>query len=341
MHAPGVLDVYESYHSSALRQRAVEECLEQIRADDRFTHCISIGPVSLHVGARAYGLCACACVGTLYMHAGHQPFFISMADLGPGVVEVPYAIIGLVLTAVVGILLIMIVFVCCKSGRGNGSKQQDDETDLSTDGETDLSTDGEREISTDDGTEFIELYYRPSNTEQLSATLESGMELDEKKLIKEYARKHNFTILITNLADLVWYNKSKKNHAEKAFVKYLEKQSNEYIREITEIKIKNSPCSKRRCAEKLVEFYKKRPDLNKPVIKIGRIHRIKEGTDKGKPDEAAIKLLLEAKFQVDVWHEMHTAMPMDGTSEILERIKKNTWCSLLYNVALKIIVKFI
>ncbi|CAI8009857.1 Lanosterol synthase [Geodia barretti] len=41
-----IANVYESVHSSYLRSWAVRECLEHIRADDRFTHCISIGPIS-------------------------------------------------------------------------------------------------------------------------------------------------------------------------------------------------------------------------------------------------------------------------------------------------------
>ncbi|XP_055019806.1 lanosterol synthase isoform X2 [Boleophthalmus pectinirostris] len=41
-----MLNVYESHHSSALRQRAVEELYDHIQADDRFTKCISIGPIS-------------------------------------------------------------------------------------------------------------------------------------------------------------------------------------------------------------------------------------------------------------------------------------------------------
>lgn len=40
------LNIYESHHSSALRQKAVAELYDHIQADDRFTHCISIGPIS-------------------------------------------------------------------------------------------------------------------------------------------------------------------------------------------------------------------------------------------------------------------------------------------------------
>ncbi|XP_075463510.1 lanosterol synthase isoform X2 [Ascaphus truei] len=41
-----VLNVYESCHISALRRRAVHELYDHITADDRFTKCISIGPIS-------------------------------------------------------------------------------------------------------------------------------------------------------------------------------------------------------------------------------------------------------------------------------------------------------
>lgn len=44
--AYSVLNIYESHHSSALRQKAVAELYDHIQADDRFTHCISIGPIS-------------------------------------------------------------------------------------------------------------------------------------------------------------------------------------------------------------------------------------------------------------------------------------------------------
>lgn len=41
-----LLNIYESHHSAALRQKAVAELYDHIQADDRFTHCISIGPIS-------------------------------------------------------------------------------------------------------------------------------------------------------------------------------------------------------------------------------------------------------------------------------------------------------
>uniref|UniRef100_A0A8C9TXW1 Terpene cyclase/mutase family member n=1 Tax=Scleropages formosus TaxID=113540 RepID=A0A8C9TXW1_SCLFO len=41
-----VMNVYEAHHSTALRGRAVKELYDHIKADDRFTKCISIGPIS-------------------------------------------------------------------------------------------------------------------------------------------------------------------------------------------------------------------------------------------------------------------------------------------------------
>ncbi|XP_075961813.1 lanosterol synthase [Anarhichas minor] len=41
-----VLNVYEACHSATLRGKAVKELYEHIQADDRFTKCISIGPIS-------------------------------------------------------------------------------------------------------------------------------------------------------------------------------------------------------------------------------------------------------------------------------------------------------
>uniref|UniRef100_A0A8C7GDM6 Terpene cyclase/mutase family member n=1 Tax=Oncorhynchus kisutch TaxID=8019 RepID=A0A8C7GDM6_ONCKI len=41
-----VMNVYEAHHSSSLRGRAVKELYDHIQADDRFTKCISIGPIS-------------------------------------------------------------------------------------------------------------------------------------------------------------------------------------------------------------------------------------------------------------------------------------------------------
>lgn len=41
-----LLNLYERHHSASLRQRAVQRLYEHIAADDRFSKCISIGPVS-------------------------------------------------------------------------------------------------------------------------------------------------------------------------------------------------------------------------------------------------------------------------------------------------------
>lgn len=40
-----LLNVYEAHHSTILRGKAVKELYDHIQADDRFTKCISIGPV--------------------------------------------------------------------------------------------------------------------------------------------------------------------------------------------------------------------------------------------------------------------------------------------------------
>lgn len=40
-----VMNVYEAHHSTYMREKAVTELYDHIQADDRFTKCISIGPV--------------------------------------------------------------------------------------------------------------------------------------------------------------------------------------------------------------------------------------------------------------------------------------------------------
>ena len=53
---PAVLNFYERHHSTSLRQRATQELYEHIAADDRFSKCISIGPVSApRLGGLAWG----------------------------------------------------------------------------------------------------------------------------------------------------------------------------------------------------------------------------------------------------------------------------------------------
>lgn len=51
------LNLYERHHSASLRQRAIQTLYEHIVADDRFTKCISIGPVSARcpLGIWAWG----------------------------------------------------------------------------------------------------------------------------------------------------------------------------------------------------------------------------------------------------------------------------------------------
>ncbi|MCI4378646.1 hypothetical protein PGIGA_G00218170 [Pangasianodon gigas] len=41
-----ILNLYEAHHSTALREKAVKELYDHVQADDRFTNCISIGPIS-------------------------------------------------------------------------------------------------------------------------------------------------------------------------------------------------------------------------------------------------------------------------------------------------------
>lgn len=47
----GVGNLYERVRIGFLRRWAASECLEQIKADDLFTNCISIGPVSCETKA--------------------------------------------------------------------------------------------------------------------------------------------------------------------------------------------------------------------------------------------------------------------------------------------------
>uniref|UniRef100_A0A8C6ZDZ3 Terpene cyclase/mutase family member n=1 Tax=Nothoprocta perdicaria TaxID=30464 RepID=A0A8C6ZDZ3_NOTPE len=44
--AYAIMNMYEAIHSTSLRQQAVAELYDHIKADDRFTKCISIGPIS-------------------------------------------------------------------------------------------------------------------------------------------------------------------------------------------------------------------------------------------------------------------------------------------------------
>ena len=42
-----ILNTYEKYHISWFREAALKKCYEHICADDEYTKCISIGPVSI------------------------------------------------------------------------------------------------------------------------------------------------------------------------------------------------------------------------------------------------------------------------------------------------------
>ena len=46
IHSVGVANLYERFSIGYLRSWATSECLKQIKGDDQFTNCISIGPVS-------------------------------------------------------------------------------------------------------------------------------------------------------------------------------------------------------------------------------------------------------------------------------------------------------
>lgn len=45
LSSAAIMNVYEAHHSTYLRERAITELYDHIKADDRFTKCISIGPV--------------------------------------------------------------------------------------------------------------------------------------------------------------------------------------------------------------------------------------------------------------------------------------------------------
>ncbi len=56
IHSVGVANLYERFSIGYLRSWATSECLKQIKGDDQFTNCISIGPVSTYV----HGKMVCA-----------------------------------------------------------------------------------------------------------------------------------------------------------------------------------------------------------------------------------------------------------------------------------------
>lgn len=52
-----LLNLYERHHSTSLRQRAIQKLYEHIVADDLFSKCISIGPVSAPTALCLYPPC--------------------------------------------------------------------------------------------------------------------------------------------------------------------------------------------------------------------------------------------------------------------------------------------
>ena len=56
-----IINAYEPWHVKKLRSWAVGECLDHIRADDQFTDCISIGPVS-HSSSDVCVCVVCVCM---------------------------------------------------------------------------------------------------------------------------------------------------------------------------------------------------------------------------------------------------------------------------------------
>ena len=224
-------------------------------------------------------------------------------------------IVTLLLTAVIGILIVLLLCVCCKLGLGNGHNSEP-------------AGNGRR----------LRLQRHRSYSEQQGhrglamGSLEARQIINicsEDDIIEKYTgdRARDLTVLITNLADNEYWNDDEKIHAEEDFVKDLKEMCENCIRKITEIKIKNSPCSK--CANMLVEFYIDfcccrcgvKP-FTRPVILIGSIYRNKQTQEL---DEPAIEKLLIAGFQVGVWHEMHAAMYGESrkTYNILKKIKQN------------------
>lgn len=45
-YVTAALNIYEKWHSTSLRARAIEKALDHIRAEDENTKCVGIGPVS-------------------------------------------------------------------------------------------------------------------------------------------------------------------------------------------------------------------------------------------------------------------------------------------------------
>lgn len=59
------MNLYEAHHSTYLRQRAIVELYDHIKADDRFTKCISIGPVGYVISLQILALVSLGtCLGS-------------------------------------------------------------------------------------------------------------------------------------------------------------------------------------------------------------------------------------------------------------------------------------
>ena len=140
----------------------------------------------------------------------------------------------------------------------------------------------------------------------------------EEDVVKMAAKDRDRTYLMTNIANKVYLNDGKMDHAEMKLLQDLQGMSYGNVCKITEIKIKNSPCID--CAKSLVWFYKSnRITANKlPVIYIGSIYRNKNTSDY---DEDAILCLLYAGFRVYVWYKMHVAMYGQHNRETYNRLE--------------------
>lgn len=63
-----VLDLYERLHVKQWRETALQKCYDHICADDEFTKCISIGPVSKKISIYLYTInCFIKCNPCLMM----------------------------------------------------------------------------------------------------------------------------------------------------------------------------------------------------------------------------------------------------------------------------------
>ena len=72
-----VLDGYERWHSSSYRQKAIDEIYEHVCADDKASHCISIGPVCVSLAPRSshdFHLLFHIALRWLHTHTHSHPF---------------------------------------------------------------------------------------------------------------------------------------------------------------------------------------------------------------------------------------------------------------------------